>query len=81
MAIMYVDIPYKEIKKYVDSVKKKKNICKVLPRGRFNLEAGADFEYSSLICSSADLPRECTGVGAEVCKNCKIKNRERLIMK
>jgi hypothetical protein len=78
MAIMYVDIPYLEIKKYTKKVKYKKKVCKILPRARFWLDAKGDFRYGGLVCSTADMGGLATGVGVSDCRNCKLK-RERYV--
>ena len=69
----FLDIPFTELKKYWEAAKKKKKICKVIPQGRFNFNIGGKIVYTGLVCKSTDMGGKCTGVGADWCRNCVLK--------
>lgn len=82
---IFIDIPYKELKKAVVEAEKKKGICKLLPHGRFTFEFVRDCGYSVrrveesdgqkinfdlLVCEG--IGGKSTGTSANICKNCVI---------
>lgn len=70
----FVDISYAELRKYLASAEKKQGVCEIMPDGRFNLyEGGLYFAY--LVCSD-EMGSECTGAGAEGCRNCLMTEEE-----
>lgn len=68
----FLDIENDEIEKYMEDVKLKRGICKILPIGRFNICRDGYIHYGGLVCSYK-MGGKATGVGAERCINCKIK--------
>jgi hypothetical protein len=69
----YIDISYEEIQNYLREVNKKTGICKILPRARMQITKKG-LLYDGLICSPEDMNGSATGVSAECCKNCLLKN-------
>jgi len=69
----FLDIPYDQILAYMKDVKKtnREDICKVVPRGRFNIESNGNIRYSGLVCK--DINGKSTGAVANWCENCKIQ--------
>ena len=70
----YIDIESNELKRYFDAVEKKKDICRILPGGRFSILKNGYPRFDGLVCSDR-MNGDQTGMGAENCENCKI-NRE-----
>lgn len=72
MSIGSLDIPATELRKAQEAVtnKYRQAVCAVLPRARFHIRESGKIEFTTLICSSADMGGKATGVGAEVCANC-----------
>jgi len=77
MILGFIDIPYTELEKYWQAVKKKKKTCKVLPQGRFDIWYGHGIKFDGLVCKDQDMGDESTGLGAASCKNCTIKRRKK----
>jgi len=67
----YLDIPYTEMMRYLKCVKKKDEVCQMMPRGRFSIRRDGSIEYAGLVCS--DMGGKSTGCAAEACTNCQIK--------
>jgi len=71
----YLDIENEELQKYFDAVEKKRGICRHLPRGRFSIRLYGEPAYEGLVCSNK-MGGAQTGVGAEYCKNCQLRNED-----
>lgn len=65
----FLDISYAEAKKFILEAEKKRGVCRVLPRGRFNISQEG-FNFDGLVCTPRDMGGEATGVGAAYCENC-----------
>ena len=73
--IGYIDIENDTIVEYLEKVKKKIGICKILPAGRFQItNEGIQFGY--LICSNK-MGGDSTGIAAEYCKNCVLEQKNK----
>lgn len=71
--IAMIDISHEAILEAAEQIKKKKGICKILPRARFILRDGdTNFEFNLLVCDNR-MGGEQTGILALLCKNCKQK--------
>lgn len=69
MYLGYLDVPFSEIEKYMNEAKKKKGVCKIIPRARFSIVDG-DVFYDCLVCSTQDMGGKATGISASTCRNC-----------
>ena len=71
----FIDISYDEIKKYLKLIEesKRKEICKILPDARFYITSEGLF-FNTLVCSKK-MGGKCTGIGAQYCKNCILKEK------
>lgn len=74
--IGYIDIFYEEIMAYVDKAKKKKDVCRIMPDGRFNICSDGTIRFNALVCSRR-MGGNQTGVSAEWCENCKIERESK----
>lgn len=70
----YLDIQNEEIQRYMDAVAKKVNTCRVLPAARFSMRLDGSVIFDGLVCHPMDMGGDATGVAAEGCTNCTIKN-------
>ena len=78
MKVGFIDIQFDEIFKYYEAVKLKAGTCDVLPAGRFWLSYDGAPEYGGLVCHPMDMSGRATGVGAESCKNCILKDDDNI---
>ena len=70
----HIDIEYDEIMKYMKVIEKKKEVCKIMPSLRLSVTSNG-LKYDGLVCSPK-MEGEQTGISAEWCKNCILKEEE-----